>query len=172
MARKWGCDYHEQIVHPDAIQVIDKLVTHLEEPFADASAMPTWYVGDLASQHVKVVLSGDGGDELFAGYERFAIVSNRLYLDRIPRLLRKFDAGIGRLVPNVFPGKHFLDYAALDSAGRYVTELCHFPLVQQAQLLRPEFWPESLGIEHPLDRLVRTFREFGAADYVSNLSAV
>lgn len=167
VAKKWACDHHEWVVTPDAVQVVGKLVEHLDEPFADSSAIPTWYVSQLAAEHVKVVLSGDGGDELFAGYERFSIASRRLYLDSIPRLLRKFGATVGHLLPNVFPGRYFLEYAALDRAARYASELCHFPVPQQAQLLRTDFQPASLGVEHPLERAARTFREFQASDYLS-----
>ncbi len=168
VAAKWGCDHHERIVYPDAIEVIDKLVHHLDEPFADASAIPTWYVSKLAAEHVKVVLSGDGGDELFAGYDRFVTANDRLYLDRVPRLLRKFGASLSHVLPPAFPGKNFLNYAALDAAGRYATEHCLFPILLQNRLLRPEFDPRSKGNPHPLDRSMELFRGYGASDYMSN----
>ena len=153
VAAKWGCDHHERIVYPDAIEVIDKLVHHLDEPFADASAIPTWYVSKLAAEHVKVVLSGDGGDELFAGYDRFVTANDRLYLDRVPRLLRKFGASLSHVLPPAFPGKNFLNYAALDAAGRYATEHCPVsdPAAKPAAAsrIRPtlEGQPTSAGID-------------------------
>lgn len=168
VAEKWGCDHHERMVFPDAVEVIDKLVLHLDEPFADASAIPMWYVSRLAAEHVKVVLSGDGGDELFAGYDRFVTAHDRQYLDRIPRLLRKFGAGLSRFLPNAFPGKFFLNYAALDAAGRYATEHCLFPMPIQDQLLRSEFNPGVQGTQHPLERSMELFRGYGASDYMSN----
>ena len=67
-ASAFGANHHEQIVTPDGIAVAEKLALHYDEPFADASAIPTFYVSQLARQHVTVCLSGDGGDELFAGY--------------------------------------------------------------------------------------------------------
>ncbi|KRG68952.1 asparagine synthase (glutamine-hydrolyzing) [Pseudoxanthomonas dokdonensis] len=71
VARHLGTEHHELIVEPDAVALLQKLVWHFDEPFADSSAVPTFLVSELASQHVKMVLTGDGGDELFAGYDRY-----------------------------------------------------------------------------------------------------
>ncbi len=71
-ADAFGADHHEQIVTPDCVRVAETLAYHYDEPFADASAIPTYYVSELARQHVTVCLSGDGGDELFAGYTPYA----------------------------------------------------------------------------------------------------
>ena len=71
-AAAFGADHHEQIVTPDAVRVADALAVHYDEPFADASAIPSYYVAELARRHVTVCLTGDGGDELFAGYTPYA----------------------------------------------------------------------------------------------------
>lgn len=71
VARLFDTDHHEELVLPDAVSLLDQLVQHHGEPFADSSSIPTWLVSQLASQHVKVVLTGDGGDESFAGYDRY-----------------------------------------------------------------------------------------------------
>ncbi|RXR00884.1 asparagine synthase (glutamine-hydrolyzing) [Pseudoxanthomonas composti] len=71
VARHLGTEHHELVVQPDAVGLLDKLVFHFDEPFADASAVPTYLVSELAAQHVKMVLTGDGGDELFGGYDRY-----------------------------------------------------------------------------------------------------
>ena len=68
----FGAEHHEQVVTPDAIAVAESLAHHYDEPFADASAIPTYYVAQQARRHVTVCLSGDGGDELFAGYTPYA----------------------------------------------------------------------------------------------------
>ena len=60
------------MVSPDAIDLLPKLVWHYDQPFADSSAIPSFLVAQMTREHVKVALTGDGGDELFAGYERFA----------------------------------------------------------------------------------------------------
>lgn len=72
VALRYGCQHHEQIIEPESINLLPKLVKAYDEPFADASAIPTYYVSKLARQHVAVALSGDGGDELFAGYSSYS----------------------------------------------------------------------------------------------------
>lgn len=71
VARHLGTEHHELVVRPEATALVERLVWHLDEPFADSSALPTYLVAELARPHVKMVLSGDGGDEAFAGYERY-----------------------------------------------------------------------------------------------------
>lgn len=76
IAEKWGTDHHQFDVEPHALEVLPKLVRHYGEPFADSSAVPTFYVSQLTRSEVTVALNGDGGDESFAGYERY--LGNRL----------------------------------------------------------------------------------------------
>jgi asparagine synthase (glutamine-hydrolysing) len=71
VARMYGTDHHELVVDPDAAELLPKLIASFDEPFADSSALPTYLVCGLAAQHVKGVLSGEGGDELFGGYETY-----------------------------------------------------------------------------------------------------
>jgi asparagine synthase (glutamine-hydrolysing) len=85
-----GADHHERIVRPDAVGIVEKLAWHYDEPFADASAIPTYYVSKAAREFVTVALSGDGGDENFAGYRRYVFdaIENRVR-DFAPASLRK-----------------------------------------------------------------------------------
>src|SRR5262249_56334204 len=78
----------EFVVEPDALAILPRLAWQFDEPFADASALPTYYVSKVAREHVKVALSGDGGDESFAGYRRYlrALGWHR-WLDRAPASL-------------------------------------------------------------------------------------
>lgn len=71
IAEMWGTDHHELVVKPDALEVLPLLARHYGEPFADSSAIPTYYVAKMTREHVTVALNGDGGDESFAGYERY-----------------------------------------------------------------------------------------------------
>jgi asparagine synthase (glutamine-hydrolysing) len=81
VASRFNTDHHEKIVRPDALAIVEKLVWHYDEPFADSSAVPTYYVSKAAREHVTVALSGDGGDENFAGYRRY-------YFDRRENMVR------------------------------------------------------------------------------------
>ena len=74
VAQRLGTEHHEFRVEPERVEVLEKLVWHYDEPFADSSAMPTYYVSKLSREHVTVALTGDGGDELFAGYLRYRAV--------------------------------------------------------------------------------------------------
>lgn len=70
-AKRWGTEHHVEIVKPDALSILPDLVCHYGEPFGDSSAIPTYYVCKMARKHVPMVLSGDGGDEAFAGYNSY-----------------------------------------------------------------------------------------------------
>ena len=84
-----GTIHHEQVVEPSALSILPKLVWHYDEPFADSSAIPTMYLSEMTRQHVTVALSGDGGDELFAGYDRYKAVHLGTRFDWLPSCLKK-----------------------------------------------------------------------------------
>ncbi len=73
VASRFGTEHHEEVVHPEAIDLVERLVWHHDQPFGDSSAVPTFLLNGAAREHVTVALAGDGGDELFGGYERFAL---------------------------------------------------------------------------------------------------
>src|SRR5207253_7547916 len=87
VAKRFGTDHHELTVDPDIEETLAFLSGMLEEPFGDSSMLPTYYVCRMARQHVTVALSGDGGDELFAGYDRYLVAMERRKFDRIPNWL-------------------------------------------------------------------------------------
>ncbi len=72
VAQRWGCEHTELVVRPEASSLLERVLDACDQPFADSSALPTYLLSELTKRHVTVALSGDGGDELFAGYERFA----------------------------------------------------------------------------------------------------
>ncbi len=96
IAERYGTDHHEFILKPDALLVLPSVVRHYGEPFADTSAVPSFYVSKIAAEHVTVALNGDGGDESFAGYHRYRAQARASRLDFVPRPLRRL---AGRALP-------------------------------------------------------------------------
>jgi len=104
----------------DAIKVLPDLVRHYDEPFGDPSALPTYYVCQAAASRLKVCLSGDGGDELFGGYNRYDLSLRMARFDRVPRFLRRLTAGFGRrLLSEHVRGQGWLRRLAATPAVRY-----------------------------------------------------
>jgi asparagine synthase (glutamine-hydrolysing) len=127
VAREFATDHHEMVVRPNAIEIVDRLVDHFDEPFGDASAIPTWYVSQIARQHVTVVLSGDGGDELFGGYDRYLPHPRVASFDALAgNLGRHAAARVWPLLPHGSKGKAFLRHVAQDPRGRYIESLSFF----------------------------------------------
>src|SRR5262249_11694467 len=102
-ARRYGTAHHEFIVRPDAAALLPTLVHHYNEPFADSSAVPTYYVSQMTRHHVTVALSGDGGDESFAGYTNYAAVRRWERFDGIPPSLRRAAARSNALLRRLPP---------------------------------------------------------------------
>jgi asparagine synthase (glutamine-hydrolysing) len=99
VAERYATDHEEMIVEPDAIKVLPRLVWHYGEPFADPSAIPTYYVSQIARRKVTVALNGDGGDEAFMGYGRYGSCRSISRFDWIPPQLRGLAATGVRLLP-------------------------------------------------------------------------
>ena len=138
VATHFGTDHHEFVVRPDGLGILDRLIEHFDEPFADASAIPTWYVSEIARRHVTVVLSGDGGDELFGGYDRYLPHPRVEQFDRLPIPgLRRLASGIWPLLPHGMQGKNFLRHVALDTEGRFIDSVALFTADQRAALYTP-----------------------------------
>src|SRR6476469_3331965 len=118
VADHFGTEHHEFVVKPDGVGILDQIVSHFDEPFADSSAIPTWYVSEMARRHVTVVLSGDGGDELFGGYERYLPHPRVVAFDRYsPRALRRVAAIAAAGLPHGVRGKNFLRHIGRDDHG-------------------------------------------------------
>ena len=111
IAERFATEHHEYIVEPEnIIELLPKLIRHFDEPFADSSAIPTFQVSQLASKDVTVILSGDGGDELFAGYKSYKREEGIQKYKRIPKFIRENMIGpAARMLPIQARGKYFLD---------------------------------------------------------------
>ena len=126
-SERFGTDHHELVVRPDSVERIARIVSYFDEPFADPSSIPTYFVSELARTHVKVVLSGDGGDEIFAGYDRYAVDWRRRHWPLLRTVgLGPVAAALSRALPEGTPGKNYLHAMSLPRVERYVEELGHF----------------------------------------------
>ena len=89
IARKYNTNHRELVVQPEAVQILPDLIYHLDGPYADVPALPMYYVAKMASEHVKVVLTGDGGDESFGGYDRYLANQMLVHYRKLPLFLRR-----------------------------------------------------------------------------------
>src|SRR5690349_18724842 len=127
VAQHFGTDHHEFVVKPDGLSILDDLIAHFDEPFADSSAIPTWYVSEIARRHVTVVLSGDGGDELFGGYDRYLPHPRVAQFDNLPLPGKRQMAGlVWPLLPHGARGKNFLRHVSRSDDGRYLDSIAFF----------------------------------------------
>jgi asparagine synthase (glutamine-hydrolysing) len=160
VARHFGTDHHEFVVKPDAIRILDEVIAHFDEPFADSSAIPTWYVSEMARRHVTVVLSGDGGDELFGGYDRYVPHPRVVAFDRYgPKALRRVAALAGARLPHGARGKNFLRHVGRDDRGRYIDAIRLFSADEKPALLSADVF-RRLGSPDPEQRLADRFERF------------
>ena len=127
VARQFGTDHTEFVVRPEALDLVERLVWHYDQPFGDSSAVPTYLLSELTKRHVTVALAGDGGDEIFAGYERFAAATWLQRYQRLPTLVR---SGVRRVAdafpPTAFRGRvgslrRFTSVANLETIDAYAT---------------------------------------------------
>ena len=152
VAEKWGTDHHELILEPNIVETVEQLTRSLEEPFGDSSMLPTYYVSCLARKHVTVALSGDGGDEMFAGYERYRIhLHDRSY--PIPEWMGRFyRRQIHPRLPRQLPGKNLAYSASLPLNERYAEGISFEPFQREMKVLAGDF----VGLSEPL-RVIRDY---------------
>jgi asparagine synthase (glutamine-hydrolysing) len=139
VAKKFNTDHHEIIVKPDSVALVSKLVQHFDEPFGDSSAIPTFIVSEFAVEHVKVALTGDGGDELFAGYESFFAIDKLRKFDKIPQGARAVLSKIADVWPYSFYGKNYLRMASRPSPLTRYFELNYAPYFLRKSLLENDW---------------------------------
>lgn len=145
-----GADHHEFVVRPDAMEVLPMLVEHYGEPFADSSAIPSYYVSRETRRYVTVALNGDGGDECFAGYQRYAAMSLAQTYASLPRAVRSSVGGMVNAVPGfqtrpgpVRKAKRFVAAAALSPVERYLRWISAFDEIAKLNLYSDSFRHET-----------------------------
>src|SRR5438552_15891106 len=142
VARQFDTDHHELVLEPNVLDIIEDLAWYLDEPFGDSSAIPTYMVSKLASEHVTVVLSGDGGDELFAGYDRYLVERVERKRAQIPAFVRQAAGFVGRAMREGMKGRNFLRHLALNGSDRYFDAAMLFREFEKISLFEPDVYGE------------------------------
>jgi len=178
-AQSLGADHHERIVAPDAVAVAEKLAWHYDEPFADSSAVPTYYVSQVAREFVTVALSGDGGDENFAGYRRyrFDAAENRVRA-LVPAALRRSLFGTLAAVypkadwlPQPLRAKATLRNLSLDPAQGYFNSVYGAMANERSGLMGGDFTAQLDGY-NPFDHFRYYFDRARTRDPLSRVQYV
>ena len=171
VAERFGTDHHELVLDPDLEETLIYLSGMLEEPFGDSSMLPTYYVCRMARQQVTVALSGDGGDELFAGYDRYLTAIERRKFDPLQRVLGPiYRKGIHGLIPAGMYGKNLAWNVSLNERDRYLDALSFLPaLHRERHLFTAEFVTSAKTLPDPLREWQRLYEDAPAKDRLSRL---
>jgi asparagine synthase (glutamine-hydrolysing) len=180
VAQAFQTDHREIVVEPKAAEILPTLVWHLDEPFADSSALPTYYLSRAARERVTVALSGDGGDETFGGYAwRYGLnMLEHRVRRRLPPWLRHGLLGplasawpkADRL-PRPLRWKFFLRNLSLSPERAYFHDMSLFTPADKARLLSPEF-RTTLGEHDPFTAFARYFERVAGLDHLSRITYV
>lgn len=167
VAKHLGTDHHEMMIKPSALDVLPDLVWHLDEPFGDSSAVPTYYVCRAARQHVTVALSGDGGDEVFAGYTRYQVVRRYQRMGRVPAWIRRGISRVSvRALPFTSPGWNYLYALGRIGAEGLPQGLGIYPYVQE-ELYTADFTQRLRHVD-PFETTARISRRADHLDPISH----
>ncbi len=176
VSQHFGTDHHEFTVKPNTIEILPELVWHYNEPFADSSAIPTYYVAKMTKDYVKVVLTGDAGDENFAGYRRYLLTKLAASLIRFPEKLRKDLLPHFLRVFSVFRLKEeklnrlsdLLECLSTDQARNYAELIKVFNAKEKEDVYTEDFRGKVEKME-PLDFLLKKFEDSGRDDLLEQL---
>ena len=135
LAERYRTAHQERVVRPNSLELLPKLVWHLDEPFGDSSAIPTFIVSQFAAGEVKVALSGDGGDELFGGYTSFFLQERLRWADRLPQWARRGMRALSEALPYAAYGKNYLRMIAQPTAVERYFESNYAPYFIRERLL-------------------------------------
>jgi asparagine synthase (glutamine-hydrolysing) len=144
-AKHFETEHHEFIVTPDLVETVDELVWHFDEPFADSSALPTFMVSKMARDYVTVVLSGDGGDELFAGYTRYVVDRRRSGMANLPAFVRRNLRVFSESLPHGAKGRNYLYNVSLDAIDRYIDSISQYNALRKKSLYSKDFQSKLNG---------------------------
>ncbi len=175
VARAFGTEHHELMVKPDAAALLPWLVRHLDEPFADPSIIPTFYVARFARQHVTVALNGDGGDETFAGYSKYWQDRAAAWVGALPKPLREELERMIALGTRLAPGNGRLRslHEVCRSASLTLPERYAFLSEALEETVRSRLYSPDLqaAIGSPPDLLAERYRGIPFTDSVNRMLA-
>ena len=170
VAERFGTDHHELVVDPNLWETLEKVSSILDEPFADSSVIPTYHVCRLARQFVTVVLSGDGGDEFFAGYDRYIVQHRRRHLDLLPDwACNAYRNLIYPMLPRRLRARKLAYNIASNTRDRYADGMALLTTHDRdLSLIAPEFL-ETVQDTHPERILAQYFDSAPASDAISRM---
>jgi asparagine synthase (glutamine-hydrolysing) len=171
VAGKFGTDHHEMIVDPDIEQTLGLLSGMLEEPFGDSSMLPTYHVCQMARKYVTVALSGDGGDEIFAGYDRYAVAMNRRELPWMPQgAVNFYHRHVHPRLPYGMYGRNWAWNALLSTRDRYLDDVSYLPaLDRERSFFFGEFLETAARLPDPRRQFQQYYDHAPASDTLSRL---
>jgi len=171
VAERFSTEHHELVLDPNLEETLVYLAGMLEEPFGDSSMLPTYYVSKMAREHVTVALSGDGGDELFAGYDRYLVAMERRKFDHVPRWLGQlYREQLHDRIPAGMYGKNLAWNASLSPRDRYLDGVSYFPALHREKgLFTREFVDSAKNLPDPLRQWQEYYDTAPAADTLSRL---
>jgi asparagine synthase (glutamine-hydrolysing) len=170
VAERFGTDHHDLVVEPNITEALDLLSHMMEEPFGDSSMIPTYYVSKLARQHVTVALSGDGGDELFAGYDRYIVNLRRGRYVIPPWMGRLYRNYVYPRLPQDVRGRKFAWNISLPQRERYLDGLSFLPaLHRERNLFTDDFVATAGQLADPLRQFEDYYDGAPARDPLSRL---
>ncbi len=171
VADRFATEHHELIVNPDIGETLAALTGSLEEPFGDSSMLPTYYVSSMARQHVTVALSGDAGDELFAGYDHYPIHLRRRAFDFIPAWAgRCYRQHLYPRLPRRVRGAKFAYNISLPWRERYLDGLSFLPTSgREKSFFSEDFLASVKECGDPLDLFRNYFEKAPAQDPLSQM---
>jgi asparagine synthase (glutamine-hydrolysing) len=179
VSERFGTEHEELQVRPDAISIAPRIARHYGEPFADSSAIPSFYLAEMTRRHVTVALNGDGGDESFAGYTRYAANALAARFDGVPMPLRRLGAGLAARVPESAEEQSARNRVrrlggslALDGPARYERYVSLFDSTQRARLYSDEYRRALGSTDVVAEAIAEPWREASGASRLDVLLEV
>lgn len=176
-AKHLGTDHHEAVVTPDALAILPQLIWHYDEPFGDSSAIPTMYLSKMTREHVTVALTGDAGDELFCGYERYRAVRVTGAMDFVPRWMRQVMSSVISRIPASSEHRSFrrrlkrlMESLAQDPERRYLNWITIFNSSRLEWLVTPEMW-KLAQTEDPAACIFSAYKKYPHRDFITRTTA-